>query len=145
MSNGVNKVILVCHLGRDPEPRYTASGQAVCTLRVAVSERRKDGDGWKEHVEWLDVVTWGKTAENCGQYLKKGSQAYVEGRIQTREYDDKDGNKRRATEVVASQVIFLGGGGGSTGRDRQSQPKDDATTPATNTGGGGFIDDDLPF
>lgn len=162
MASGVNKVILVGNLGKDPEVRYVQSGNAVCTLRLAVTERRKDGDGWKDHTEWMDVVTFGKTAENAGQYLQKGRQIYVEGRLQTRQYKDKEGNERYRTEVVANQVLFLGGGGGERGaggpRPQSSRPQ-----PARGGGGGGgggddhggdeapppdsggFIDDDLPF
>jgi single-strand DNA-binding protein len=110
MASGVNKVIVVGNLGKDPEVRYVQTGNAVCTLRLAVSERRKEGDDWKDHTEWVDVVTFGKTAENAGQYLAKGRQVYVEGRLQTRQFKDKDGQDRWRTEVVASQVLFLGGG-----------------------------------
>lgn len=164
MAGGVNKVILVGNLGKDPEVRYIQSGNAVCTLRLAITERRKDGEnGWKDHTEWMDVVTWGKTAENAGQYLAKGRQIYVEGRIQTRQYKDKDGNDRYKTEVVANQVLFLGGGDrgagaggprkdagggrpvqGNQGPGNQSQMGDD-DAPPPDQGGGGFIDDDLPF
>lgn len=141
MSNGVNKVILVGNLGKDPEVRYIQSGNAVCNLRLAVTERRKDGDNWKDHTEWMDVVVWGKTAENVGQYCSKGKQLYVEGRIQTREYDDKDGNKRKATEVVASQVLFLGRNPekGASSAPRTEKPTD----PATD--GPGVNEADLPF
>ena len=110
MAAGVNKVILVGNLGKDPEVRYVQSGNAVCTLRLAVNERRKEGDQWKDHTEWMDVVTFGKTAENAGQYLQKGRQVYVEGRMQTRQYKDKEGHEKWRTEVVANQVLFLGGG-----------------------------------
>lgn len=153
MASGVNKVILVGNLGKDPEVRFVQSGQAVCTLRIACTERRKDGDEWKDHTEWMDVVTFGKTAENAGQYLQKGRQVYVEGRMQTRQYKDKEGHDRYRTEVVAHQVLFLGGGegrgatnggggggnGGSSGKPAQ-KPAQDA-----EGGAGGFIDDDLPF
>jgi single-strand DNA-binding protein len=144
MSNGVNKVIILGNLGSDPEVRYLESGNAVCTLRVAVGERRKDGDGWKDHTEWMDVVTWGKTAENAGQYLAKGRQVYVEGRLQTREYEDKEGIKRKATEVVAQSLLFLGGrdGGSQAGQDKKTAQK---PTQAAQGGGGGFGGDDIPF
>ena len=163
MASGVNKVILVGNLGKDPEVRYIQSGSAVCTLRIAVTERRKDGEsGWKDHTEWMDVVAWGKTAENAGQYLQKGRQVYVEGRLQTRQYKDKDGNDRYKTEVVANQVLFLGSGGdrapgGAPRKNEGGQPNqpqrqgndgggmDDAPPPEQGSSGGGFIDDDLPF
>ncbi len=154
MAAGVNKVILVGNLGKDPEVRYVQSGNAVCTLRLAVTERRKDGDQWKDHTEWMDVVTFGKTAENAGQYLAKGRQIYVEGRLQTRQFKDKEGQEKWRTEVVANQVLFLGGGGdrGAGAGPKKSdgaRPSsggppagDDAPPPADN---GGFVDDDLPF
>jgi single-strand DNA-binding protein len=130
---GVNKVILIGNLGRDPETRKTAAGE-VCTLRLAVSERRKEGDGWKEHTEWVPVVCFGKTAEHAGQYLAKGRQVYVEGRMQTRQYKDKEGNDKWSTEVVANTVTFLGSKDGAA-------PKVTAVKPDA------FADDDadLPF
>lgn len=109
MSNGINRVTLIGNLGRDPEIRYVESGHAVCTLRVATTERVKKGETYEDATEWHDVVVFGKTAENCAQYLAKGRQVYVDGRLQTREYE-KDGQKRRHTEVVARDVLFLGGG-----------------------------------
>lgn len=116
MAGGVNKVILVGHLGADPDMRYTPSGQGVCELRLATSESWNDKNGQRqERTEWHRVVVWGKRAEICSKYLAKGRQVYVEGRIQTRNYDDKDGNKRYITEVIANDVQFLGGGGGRDG------------------------------
>ncbi len=119
MAKGVNKVILVGNLGNDPEVRHTNSGNAVCNLRLACTERAKDGEGnWGDRTEWVDVVLWGRDAENAGQWLRKGRQVYVEGRLQTRSFTDRDGNDRRRTEVVARQVMFLGrdgGGGGQSG------------------------------
>lgn len=110
---GINKVILIGNLGKDPEVRYTSSQTAVCTLSVATTERRKDQDGnWNDKTEWHRVVTFGRTAENCSQYLKKGRQVYVEGRIQTNKWQDKNGQDRYTTEVVAFTVQFLGGGAG---------------------------------
>lgn len=150
MSAGVNKVIIVGNLGRDPEVRFGQSGTAVCKLNVAVTERRKEGDAWKDHTEWVRVVTFGKTAENAGQYLQKGRQIYVEGRLQTTSYKDKDsGVEKYTTEVIASQVLFLGSGGGDTKGSGAPQRQ-----PARGSGGSdtppppedsGFIDDDLPF
>src|SRR5215469_8415012 len=107
----VNKVILVGNLGRDPEVRATPSGQSVCTLSVATSDRFTDRTGQqREQTEWHNIVAWGKQADICGQYLKKGRQVYVEGRLTTRQYEAKDGTgKRYRTEVVAQRVQFLGG------------------------------------
>ncbi len=108
----VNKVILIGNLGRDPEVRFTPSGQAVARLSVATTERWRDQQGQpQERTEWHNVVVWGKQAESCGQYLAKGRQVYVEGRIQSRTYDDKDGNKRTVVEIIAQTVRFLGGPG----------------------------------
>lgn len=118
---GVNKVILIGNLGRDPELRYTQSGTAVCQLSVATTRSYTNRNNERvEDTEWHRVVVWGKQGENCNQYLSKGRQVYVEGRLQTRSYEDKEGIKRYSTEVVADTVQFLsggsGGGGGGGGR-----------------------------
>ncbi|MBE7450587.1 MAG: single-stranded DNA-binding protein [Kofleriaceae bacterium] len=102
MAGGVNKVILIGHLGADPDMRYTPSGAGVCELRLATSESWKDKNGQRqERTEWHRIVVWGKTAEICAKYLAKGRQVYIEGRIQTRSYDDKEGQKRYITEIIA--------------------------------------------
>jgi single-strand DNA-binding protein len=140
---GVNKVILVGNLGRDPEIRYTKDGQAVANFTLATTENFGGREGKREErTEWHRIVVWGKTAENCAQYLSKGRTVYIEGRIQTREWEDKEGQKRKTTEVVAQTVQFLGGPRGSgTGPARESGgfdgPAGDAPAPA-----GG---DDIPF
>src|SRR5579885_1850327 len=123
-SRSVNKVILIGHLGRDAETAYTASQTAVTKFSVATNRRWKDQQTaeWKEETNWTNVVLW--RAENLANYLTKGKQVYVEGRIQTRSYDDKDGKKVYATDVVAEEVILLGGqgaGGGDRGGDEFSQ------------------------
>jgi single-strand DNA-binding protein len=106
----VNKVILVGNLGRDPETRTAASGTVVANLRVATTSREKDKDGnWSDHTEWHTVVAFGKVAENVARFLKKGRQIYVEGKLRTRKWQDKDGQDRYSTEVVADTVQFLGG------------------------------------
>ena len=111
MAAGVNKVIIVGNLGRDPDVRFSQSGNAVCKLNVAVTERQKVGEKWEDRTEWVRVVTFGKTAENAGQYLQKGRQIYVEGRLQTSSYKDKEsGVEKYTTEVIANQVLVLGGG-----------------------------------
>jgi single-strand DNA-binding protein len=138
----VNKVIIVGNLGKDPEVRFTPNGQAVAKFPVATTEKWTDQQGQRqERTEWHNIVVWGKQAENCGQYLSKGRQVYVEGRIQTRNYDDKDGNKRYITEIVARDVRFLGGGGGGAGRQQPEAvgvpPGEDAAPPGQ--------DDDIPF
>ncbi|NVJ19024.1 single-stranded DNA-binding protein, partial [Myxococcus sp. AM010] len=112
MAGGVNKVILIGNLGADPEVRFTPGGQAVANFRIATSESWVDKNGQKqERTEWHRIVVWGKLAELCGEYLKKGRQCYVEGRLQTREWTDKENRKNYTTEVVANAVTFLGGGG----------------------------------
>jgi single-strand DNA-binding protein len=106
----VNKVILVGNLGADPELRRTPGGQAVCNLRVATSERWKDRDGQaRDRTEWHTVVVWGPQAETCARHLAKGRSVYVEGRLQSREYTDRDGQQRKVWDVVARNVVFLGG------------------------------------
>ena len=112
----VNKVILVGNLGQDPEMRNTAGGTPVVTLRLATTERRRDRDGnWSDHTEWHSVVVFGRTAENVGRFCRKGKQIYVEGRIQTRKWQDKEGKDRWTTEIVADNVRFLGSGEGGGG------------------------------
>jgi single-strand DNA-binding protein len=118
---GVNKWIGVGNLGRDPEVRFTQGGSAVCNLSVAVGERVKKGETWEEHTEWVRVVCFGKTAENAGQFLQKGRQVYVEGRLRQREYE-KDGVKQRSTEVVADVLQFLGGKGETGGNAKPAAP-----------------------
>ena len=147
----VNKVILVGNLGRDFELRYTPGGAAVGTLSLATTEVWNDKSGQRqEKTEWHRVVLWGKQAESLHEYLLKGRQIYVEGRLQTRQWDDRDGNKRYTTEIRGDRVVLLGGrgagdggggGGGSRGDDRQEQP-----TPAESAGGvAELTDDDIPF
>lgn len=121
MAGGVNKAILIGNLGADPEVRYTASGTAVANFRIATSETWNDKQGQKqERTEWHRIVAWGRTAELAGEYLAKGRQVYIEGRIQTRQWDDREGNKRYTTEIVTQSMKFLGsradgGGGGRSG------------------------------
>ena len=112
MARGVNKVILVGNLGQDPELRYTGSGTAVCNLRLATNESYKDAAGeWVERTEWHSIVAWSRLAEICNEYLKKGSQVYFEGSLQTRSYEDKDGNTKYVTEVKAKEMMILSGRG----------------------------------
>lgn len=166
MAGGVNKVILIGNLGADPEVRFTPGGQAVANFRIATSDSWTDKNGQKqERTEWHRIVVWGKLAELCGEYLKKGRQCYIEGRLQTREWTDKENRKNYTTEVVANSVTFLGGreagegmGGGGGGGRRQSSPQrgngngmdsDYGQPPPmddSNMGGGhGGGDDDIPF
>ncbi len=150
MAGGVNKVILVGNLGADPDMRYTPSGAGVCELRIATSDSWTDKSGQRqERTEWHRVIVWGKRAEVCAKYLSKGRQVYVEGRIQTRSYDDKDSNKRYITEVIANDVQFLGGGKeGGARRDNESPPPPEPDfygAPGGGAPGGGGPDDDIPF
>jgi single-strand DNA-binding protein len=156
MAGGVNKVILVGHLGADPDMRYTPSGQGVCELRLATSESWNDKNGQRqERTEWHRVVVWGKRAEVCSKYLSKGRQIFVEGRIQTRNYDDKDGVKRYITEIIANDVQFLGGGKDGAAKGGREEPPPPADSDfgygggggggGGSGGGGGGPDDDIPF
>ncbi len=111
---GLNKVMLIGHLGKDPEMRYTASGLAIANISLATTERVKGED----RTEWHRIVAWGRLAETCGQYLGKGRQVHIEGRIQTRDWEDKDGNRRTTTEIVAYDLIMLGGRDSGEGRGR---------------------------
>jgi single-strand DNA-binding protein len=120
----VNRVILVGNLGRDPELRYIQSGQAVANFSVATNEKWRDKEGNnQERTEWHRIVVWGKSAENCAQYLVKGRSVYIEGKLQTREWEDREGNKRTTTEIVAQTVQFLGGrsGAGAGGDNQQDR------------------------
>ena len=142
MAASVNKVILIGNLGADPELRYTPGGTAVADLRIATNRRYKTRDGdWQEETEWHSVVVWSKQAENCKEYLSKGRTVYIEGRLQTRSWDDqKSGQKRYKTEVVADSVQFLGGkGGGGGGYDSAPPPRADNEAPPD------MGDDDIPF
>jgi single-strand DNA-binding protein len=135
---GVNKAILLGNLGADPEIRYTPSGTAVTNFRIATSETRTNKDGQKEtKTEWHKIVAFGRLAEICGEYLSKGKQVYIEGRLQTRNWDDKDGNKRQTTEIVANIMQMLGGPGAKEGI--QSEASSEATEKETQ------IEDDVPF
>ena len=137
MSASVNKTTLVGNLGADPELRYTPSGQAVCELRLATNEVWNDKEGQRqERTEWHRVVVWGKRAELCAEYLRKGRQAYIEGKLRTRSWDDKEGNKRYTTEIVANDVQFLGGRENARTTDAPPPPAFEGESPA---------DQDIPF
>lgn len=141
MAGSVNKVILVGHLGADPEIRYTQSGAPVANLRIATNENWTNKSGQKEErTEWHRVVAWSKLAELAGQYLSKGRQVYVEGRLRTRNWDDKEGNKRYATEIVATNIQFLGAAGDRK-IDTASLPPDLPPPPEDL----GRSEEDIPF
>ncbi len=144
MAAGLNRVSLIGNLGKDPEIRYTPSGTAVGNLRIGVTERRKEGEEYKDQTEWVSVVVFGKTAENASKFLQKGRQVFIEGRLQTRSWEDKTGQTRYTTEVIASQLLFLG-----SAKDSPSSggfAKHDTQGSDDMPQSGGFIeDDDIPF
>lgn len=142
MPEGLNRVTLIGNLGQDPELRHTQGGQAVLNLRLAVSESWVDRDGErKERTEWCGVIIWGKRGEALSRILGKGDRICIEGRLQTRSWEAKEGGKRYVTEIVASNVVLLGGkrSGGDGGRGYDDGP------PPSEGGGGGFGTDDIPF
>jgi single-strand DNA-binding protein len=150
----VNKAILIGNLGRDAEMRFTSGGTPVATVSLATTEKFTDREGQKrEDTQWHRIVIWGKTAESLHEYLTKGKQIYVEGRIQTREWDAKDGSKQKTTEIRADKIVLLGGGGGGEmragggnrpGRERFADPVGDAA-PADMGHVDAPSDDDIPF
>ena len=172
MARGINKVILIGNLGADPETRAMPSGMTVANIRVATSESWKDKQSGesKERTEWHNVAMFGRLGEIAGEYLKKGSKVYIEGSLRTRKWQDKSGNDRYTTEIIANEMQMLdsrggggmggggggggdygGGGGGGRGKQQQSPPPDDfdqGGPPAGGGGsdkGGGEFDDDIPF
>lgn len=153
MARGINKVILVGNLGKDPEVRYSPNGQAVANCTIATSESWKDKTSGEkqERTEWHRVVFFGRLAEIAGEYLKKGAQIYVEGRLQTRKWQDKEGKERYTTEIVANEMQMLGSRGGA---GMPSEPAHEpagayeSAVPARSSGGkssGADFDDDIPF
>jgi len=152
----VNKVIIIGNLGKDPEMRYMPSGDAIANLRIATTDKFKDRNGeMQEATEWHSVAFFGKTAEICGQYLKKGSQLYVEGSLRTRKWQDKDGNDRYTTEIRGDRMQMLGGrGGGGNGAqnddvppadNRSSNKPSDSSSAGSSYGMDGMDDTDIPF
>ena len=146
MARGVNKVILIGNLGNDPDVRYTAGGAAVANISLATAEswRDKDSGEMQERTEWHRVVFFGRLAEIVNEYLKKGSQIYVEGRLQTRKWQDKEGNDKYTTEIVANEMQMLGGRGGGGGSQNQEPPAA-KTSGAPPKKVNDDFDDDIPF
>ncbi len=157
MAKSVNKVILIGNLGKDPEVRYTPQGTAVATLALATNERFKDKDGnWQDRTEWHSLVAWQRTAEIIGEYCKKGSQIYVEGRLKTDSWDDKEtGQKKYRTDIVVNDLVLLGGRGGGAG---SSSSEGGSFNQSRQSGGNSMdqrapepehasqiTDDDIPF
>jgi single-strand DNA-binding protein len=164
MARGVNKVILIGNLGQDPESRTTPGGTTVTNIRIATSEswRDKQSGEMKEQTEWHTIVLWNRLGEIAAEYLKKGSQVYIEGRLRTRKWQDKTGNDRYSTEIVASEMQMMGGRGGGGGGGGASQETRDSRDPSaegfsggssggaaggSQAGGGSSadFDDDIPF
>ena len=158
-ASNINVVVITGNLTRDPELRSTPGGTSVCKLRVAVNSRRKDGQTgeWVDKPNYFDVTVWGAQGENCANYLSKGRPVAVEGRLDWREWEDKEGGKRQSVEIIANSVQFLGsrdgggnggGGGGGNGftpkSDTPADTSDYDATPA-GAGAGGGSDDDIPF
>ncbi|MFN5012173.1 MAG: single-stranded DNA-binding protein [Gammaproteobacteria bacterium] len=161
MARGINKVILVGNLGQDPETKAMPSGMTVCNLRLATSESWKDKQTgeMKEQTEWHSVAMFGRLAEIAGEYLRKGSQVYIEGRLRTRKWQDKEGRDRYTTEIIANEMQMLGSRGGGMGGEGRGEPRGESRA----SGGGGrggeggygdaprsggsdqFDDDDIPF
>jgi single-strand DNA-binding protein len=157
MARGVNKVILVGNLGQDPESRTTPGGTTVTNIRIATTDSWTDKQSGekKEQTEWHTVVMWNRLGEIAAEYLKKGSQVYIEGRLQTRKWQDKEGKDRYSTEVVASDMQMLGGRGGGGGAAQETRDTREggfsrgggapAPAGAASGGSGGDFDDDIPF
>ncbi|HKK45915.1 MAG TPA: single-stranded DNA-binding protein [Balneolaceae bacterium] len=146
--SSLNKAMIIGRLGQDPDVRYTQSNTAVANLSIATSERYKDNMGeWKENTEWHRVVAWGRLAEICQEYLKKGSQVYVEGPIQTRKWEDKEGQTRYTTEIKALTLTMLDSKGSNGGGNVPSQPDSSQPVSSSVDLNEDFddIDDDLPF
>lgn len=147
----VNKVILIGNVGRDPELRYTQSGQAVANFSLATTERFQNRNGEREErTEWHRIVAWGRTAELCAQYLSKGRSTYIEGGLRTREWEDRDGQKRRTTEIHVNNVQFLGSprgeSGGARGESAPPRSSDASDAPPQEPGpGAGEGEDEIPF
>jgi single-strand DNA-binding protein len=139
MSRGLNKVMVIGHLGRDPEMRYTPSGRPVTTFTVAVSRSWNTADGERRsETEWFNIVSWGNLAEICKQYLHKGQQVYIEGRLQTRRWEDKEGQKRTSVEVVANEMMMLGDRRDNSKGSQESDQDDEGPEPVAD-------EDEFPF
>ena len=140
MASSVNKVILIGRLGKDPETKFTQGGVAIARFSMATDESWKDQSGeQQQRTEWHNIVAWRRLAEICGQYLMKGKLVYIEGRLQTRSWEDKEGNKRTTTEIQADKMVMLSGGKPEEGRETAAEPISDSSSENEIT------DDDIPF
>jgi single-strand DNA-binding protein len=141
MSRGLNKVMIIGHLGRDPEMRYTPSGRPVTTFSVATSRSWNTADGGRRNAtEWFNVVAWGNLAEICKRYLKKGQQVYIEGRLQTRRWEDDEGHSRTSVEIVAKEMVMLG-----DRRKRDDQDEDSEAEDSFSSDDEADEEDEFPF
>jgi single-strand DNA-binding protein len=139
MSRGLNKVMVIGHLGRDPEMRYTPSGRPVTTFTMAVSRSWNTADGERRsETEWFNIVAWGNLAEICKQYLYKGQQVYIEGRLQTRRWEDKEGQKHTSVEVVANEMMMLGDRRDNSSQSQEETQSDEPSEPVAD-------EDEFPF
>lgn len=152
MAAGLNKISVIGNLGKDPEVRFTQGGSAVCNMRIGVTERRKEGESYKDHTEWFSIICFGKTAELAGQYLKKGRQIYAEGRLQVRTWEDREKLTRTSVEIVANQILFLGSAKGSEDSFSASPTQSFAQNSSPSFSNSSMpspedfgSDDDLPF
>ncbi len=148
MARGLNSVTLIGNLGADPEIKYTPSGTAIANFTMATAENRKNQSGeWEEYTEWHRIVAFGRTAEVCKDYLHKGSRIFVNGRLQTRSWEDNSGAKRYATEIVVNDLIMLDGadGGSSNDRDRGNQNRGGGSRRQSSSSTAAHENDDLPF
>ncbi|TVQ36036.1 MAG: single-stranded DNA-binding protein [Wenzhouxiangella sp.] len=147
MARGINKVILIGNLGADPETRHTAGGNAVTNIRIAISETWRDRQSGEqqERTEWVSVVFFQRLAEIAGEYLRKGSKVYIEGRMQTRKWQDRDGNDRWTTEVVANDMQMLDSRGGSEPLEDRGSSGYDRSSDNSGPPSGGSLEDDIPF
>lgn len=154
MARGLNKVLLIGNLGRDPEMKYTPQGTPITTFSMAVTRRVKSGEDWKDETEWFRIVAWQKLAEQCNEYLRKGSKVYIEGRLQTREWQGQDGQPRQSVEVVANEMVILDsrqngpGGFGAPAGQMDERPARSGAGAAASSNGYDDMDsdaDDIPF
>jgi single-strand DNA-binding protein len=148
-ATNINRVVLTGNLTRDPELRALPSGTSVCNLRVACNTRRKDGNEWVDKPNYFDVTVWGAQGENCATYLSKGRPVAIDGRLEWREWQDKEGNKRQSVDIVADSVQFLGSREGGEGNGSRVAPQSDVPADTADfqaaPAGAGTADDDIPF
>lgn len=146
MSRGLNKVMIIGHLGRDPEMRYTPSGRPVTTFSVATSRNWNTSTGEKRsETEWFNIVSWGSLAEICNQYLAKGQQVYIEGRLQTRRWEDDDGNRRNTVEIVAKEMVILGERKKKYSETQQDKVSEGDVSKSEEVEIDDFEEDEFPF